>query len=104
MLEETLGSCAVSSVLHQNVQSDTEAQHRLTAPTATDEAGKAAHERERRDGPCPQLEPPRRKATQAAVSAFQYSMGHPESKHEIASVWSYRHRCHDRDTGNPHLR
>jgi hypothetical protein len=32
-----------------------------------------------------------------------------ESKHEIASVWSYRHRCHDRDTGNgtdddPHLR
>ena len=36
------------------------------------------------------------------------SIGHPESKHEIASVWSYRHRCHDRDTGNganddPHL-
>ena len=31
----------------------TEAQHRLTAPTATDEASKAALERERRDGPCP---------------------------------------------------
>jgi hypothetical protein len=34
---------------------DTEARHRLTAPTATNEASKAAIERKRRDGPCPQV-------------------------------------------------
>ena len=33
--------------------SNTEAPHRLTVPTATNEASKAAIERERRDGPCP---------------------------------------------------
>jgi antirestriction protein ArdC len=53
--------------------------------------------------------PPRRKATRAPASAFQQFYRHPESKHEIASVWSYRHRCHGRDAGNgandnPHLR
>ena len=36
-----------------------ETQHRLTVPTATDEASKAAIERERRDGPCHLTSPDR---------------------------------------------
>jgi hypothetical protein len=37
--------------------------------------------------------------TRACIAYF-LQVGNPESKREIASVWSYRHRCHDRDTGS----